>query len=151
MKIISGGQTGVDLAALDAAIANKIEYGGYIIKDGLNENGVVSDHYNLIPLQSNSYAKRTRKNVEASDATLIIALCQDLNGGTKLTRKYCEELNKPCLVYCFDNDKDLIQFLKYEMINVAGPRESKCPGIYQKTFDLLNRIFNKEVKNAKFI
>lgn len=144
MKFISGGQTGVDVAALDAAIANGIEHGGYIVKNRLNEDGIVSNKYNLIELKSSSYSKRTHKNIEESDATLIVAFDQNLNGGTKLTKKYCVEQNKPYLVYCFDNDKLLIEFLQnHSIVNIAGPRESKCTGIYKKTFDKLNAVLHE--------
>jgi Circularly permutated YpsA SLOG family len=104
-------------------------------------------------LTTSSYPARTRKNIEESDGTVIFSLERLLNGGTKLTRDYANKLGKP-LLHIYDTRKErifnpdfhrleiqgLANFLcsnKIEILNVAGPRESKEPGVYKWTFSML--------------
>ena len=149
MIIISGAQTGVDRAALDAAIELGIPYSGSIPKDRRAEDGRVPDHYNLIELTSYNYQDRTKVNVLDSDGTLIIAE-GELSGGTKLTLNFCRQYQKPALVI---DPVNTMEFLSIELIqafikdnnittlNVAGPRESTWPEAYNETKSLLKKVF----------
>jgi hypothetical protein len=94
-RIVSGGQTGVDRAALDAALAVGFECGGWAPGDRMAEDGVIADRYPLVSLPNGNYRQRTRLNVVDSDGTAII---YDglLSGGTRLTHDLCELLNRPC-------------------------------------------------------
>ena len=94
IKIISGGQTGVDRAALDVAIEMGFEYGGFCPKGRLAEDGIIQDKYKLTELHTSQYKMRTFANVQASDGTLIIH-GGTVSGGTLKTKDYCQILNKP--------------------------------------------------------
>ena len=97
MTIVSGGQTGVDRAALDAAMALGLEVGGWCPKGRRAADGPIPDSYPLTETKCNKYRTRTRWNVRDSDATLI--LCEgEPTGGTALTVQFCEQLNKPFLI-----------------------------------------------------
>lgn len=95
-KIISGGQTGADRAALDVAIKMNIPHGGWIPKGRLTEEGPLPDRYQLKEMTTGSYPKRTEWNVTDSDGTLILTH-GELTGGSKLTREYAHKHHKPCL------------------------------------------------------
>ena len=95
-RIISGGQTGVDRAALDWAIANGIQHGGWCPAGREAEDGAIPAKYQLQEI-AGGYQKRTRANVSDSDATLIISLAEELTGGTFETRKYAVNIGKPWL------------------------------------------------------
>ena len=142
IKIISGGQTGVDRAALDVAIKLGLEYGGFCPKGRLAEDGVILNKYNLTELSSSQYLMRTFENVQASDGTLIIHQ-GTVSGGTLKTKDYCQMINKPFV------EVNLLEDLKkiplnfdtwfkenHIIINIAGPRESAVP-IYNRTYALL--------------
>jgi hypothetical protein len=101
-KIISGGQTGVDRGALDAALAAPFPCGGWCPADRRAEDGLIPAHYPLTPLARGGYSARTRQNVLDSDATVILfsgAIAGgELTGGTKLTHVLCRRVGKPCWV-----------------------------------------------------
>ena len=147
-KIISGGQTGVDRAALDAAISLKIPHGGWCPRGRLAEDGTIPESYALRQTQTGRYAQRTEKNVLDSDATLI--LCHGKpSGGTLLTAQLAERHEKPFLLVDLDELPDAtIDYVRrwlatqaIEILNVAGPRESQSQGIYEESLELLTRIF----------
>jgi len=96
IKITSGGQTGVDRAALDAAIACGVPHGGWCPKGRLAEDGPIPSIYHLQETDSGEYPVRTQANVEAADLTLIFSH-GPLTGGSLLTRQFAEELGKPCV------------------------------------------------------
>ncbi len=134
MKIISGGQTGVDRGALDAAIALGIAHGGWCPRGRLAEDGRVPDRYQLRETDSPEYQMRTEQNVVDSNATLI--LCRGpVSGGTELTLHLAEQHRRPCLVVDLDDPQspegihDWLRRHRVEILNVAGPRESQSPGI----------------------
>ena len=149
IKIISGGQTGVDRAALDAAIELGFEYGGFCPKGRLAEDGVILNKYNLTELSSYRYLKRTFENVQASDGSLVIHQ-GTVSGGTLKTKDYCQMINKSFFeVNLLENlEKIPLNFdtwIKENHIiimNVAGPRESETP-VYGRTFSLLMDILSK--------
>ena len=109
LKIISGGQTGVDRAALDVAKALAIPCGGWCPRGRKAEDGIIDARYNLQETPSQNYAQRTEWNVRDADATLIIYQ-QPLEGGTLLTKEYAEKKGKPCFV------ADLIMWLQRSWI-----------------------------------
>lgn len=134
-KVISGGQTGVDRAGLDAAIESNIEHGGFAPKRRIAEDGMIPDKYNLQELPKGGYPARTKKNVESSNGTLIF--CQGKpKTGTKLTADYAKRINKPFLVLDVDAVnihtaarliQEWVKKEKIEILNVAGPRQSTAP------------------------
>ena len=131
-KIISGGQTGVDRAALDAAIKLKIPHGGYCPKGRLAEDGIIPTKYNLIEHDSTEYANRTFENVLSSDGTLLLH-SSTISNGTELTKEYCIEVIKPFVTINILWESELIgsiiqhwlQGNSINILNVAGPRESE--------------------------
>ena len=142
-KMISGGQTGVDRAALDAAIELGITCGGWCPKSRASEDGPIPDHYPLRETPSSDPAQRTEWNVRDADATLIIARGK-LTGGTALTRRLARSMDKPCLVTdpVEANSTATIQAWLAEhqvnVLNVAGPRQSNDPEIYELAQQLLS-------------
>ena len=152
-KIISGGQTGADRAALDWAIETGIPHGGWCPRSRKAEDGVIDPKYLLSATASPAYQLRTRQNVIDSDGTLILNLA-NLDGGTRRTKEIAERLKKPYMVVQLDADRyelessamDCWLWLQEKAIatlNVAGPRESKRPGTYAATrafLDFLARI-----------
>ena len=96
-KIISGGQTGVDRAALDWAIQNNIPHGGWCPKGRRAEDGVIPNRYVLQETESEGYMQRTKRNIHDSDATLIISLEAELTGGSKFTSEYARRIAKSSL------------------------------------------------------
>lgn len=144
-KIISGGQSGVDRAALDAALAAGLELGGWCPKGRRAEDGPIADCYPLTETGCESYAKRTRWNVRDSDATLILCDTEPA-GGTALTIEYCRQLNKPFLI-CSpasaspDEPLEWITRHKLKILNVAGPRESSDIPVYAAAREFLLQLF----------
>lgn len=146
-KIVSGGQTGVDRAALDWAIANGVPHGGWCPKWRRAEDGLIPAHYNLAETKAKAYRVRTKWNVRDSDATLVVNSIA-LDGGTLMTAQFAQELGKPYLIAKLDIAGEdvrnaIAQWLRdqdAEVLNVAGPRESKRPGIYDSTIALLDGL-----------
>jgi hypothetical protein len=145
MKIISGGQTGVDRGALDAAIALGMAHGGWCPRGRRAEDGRIPERYALTETDSPEYGARTEQNVLEGDATLI--LCRGpLSGGTELTARLAERHGKPHLVVDLDHpppDEQVRAWLQSHrrgVLNVAGPRESQSPGIGAQTVDFLTRV-----------
>ena len=143
--IVSGGQTGVDRGALDAAIAAGIPHGGWCPRGRLAEDGPIAAQYQLRETRSAKYSIRTRKNVLDSDATLI--LCRGpLTGGTDLTYRLAQHHAKPCLVVDLQQDPDAAEVRRWieahrvGVLNVAGPRESSHPGIAEQAYRFLLRV-----------
>ena len=150
MKVISGGQTGVDQAGLDAAIALNIEHGGSCPRNRRSERGPIPPKYEMQELATFSYVDRTKQNIIDSDGTLIITE-GDLNGGTLMTKEFCVQLGKPLWVVDMKSAsaEDLVQnfitFVTFEpatlILNVAGPRETKLPGIHDRAFEFMHKAF----------
>jgi hypothetical protein len=152
ITIISGAQTGVDRAALDAAIACGLHYGGAIPRSRLAEDGPVDLRYaELTELKSDDYAVRTRRNVRNADATLILCPGQP-EGGTALTERIACELGRPVLVVDIDQETDRcaidrmrawLDALAPAILNIAGPRESRYPGLYIRVRGMLEELFRE--------
>ncbi len=152
IKIISGAQTGVDRAGLDAAIACGLDYGGAIPRGRLAEDGPIAARYTkLTELKSDDYAVRTRRNVRDANATLI--LCPGLpEGGTALTERIACELGRPVLVMDIDGETNhsaidrtraWLDALAPAVLNIAGPRESRYPGLYARVHGILKKLFQE--------
>jgi hypothetical protein len=145
-KIISGGQTGVDRAALDVALRLNIRHGGMCPKGRLAEDGVIPTKYRLIETNSTDYRERTKLNVKNSDGTLIF-LCGKPLGGTLLTIDEAKKTGKPSLIVDptktdrLDVIRDWIISNNIEILNIAGPRASQAPAIYKSTYNLLLKLF----------
>ena len=145
-KIVSGGQTGVDRAALDFALANGVKHGGWCPKGRRAEDGVLGEKYNLHETPRRDYRQRTRWNVRDSDGTLII-INLELSGGTRYTLEVARKLGKSVLVVeeggC-GKEKEVLDWLErndVQVLNVAGPRASSEPEIYKKTLELLEIVY----------
>ena len=148
MKIISGGQTGVDRGALDAAIAHGLEHGGSCPRGRRAEDGRIPERYELEEHSSDKYPPRTAKNICDADATLIITPERRPRGGTRLTAKIAHERGKPWLaVHISDEHVERaarwISTIKPEVLNVAGPRESRHPGIQDRTAAFLRMVLKR--------
>jgi len=137
----------VDRAALDVALELGIPCGGWCPKGGLAEDGSIDPRYLLNETNSSDYGERTEKNVEDSDGTLVLTWGAP-TGGTDFTIQMAERHKKPYLVFDLGETKDptgvvnWIQAHGIEVLNVAGPRESKNPGIYQKAKKFLVDVLN---------
>ena len=142
MKIISGGQTGVDRAALDVALKHGIDCGGWCPAGRLDEFGRIPDRYPVKELEQGSFAERTLQNVKDSEGTVIIYF-EELGGGTEYTLNCCIELAKPhrSIDAAEISEKDaatmivdLVREHNISTLNVAGPRKSEWLGGYDYTF-----------------
>lgn len=155
-KIISGGQTGVDRGALEAALDLGFPYGGYVPKGRRSEDGIVPLEFAAMTEDTRKdYLHRTELNVVNSDAALILSRTRELTGGTKRTVEFCEKHGKP---YWIDNPEtpneidrglEFLYWIEAEfdergiVLNVAGPRESKEAGIQAATRSFVKRILSE--------
>src|SRR5688572_7759255 len=149
MKIVSGGQTGVDRAALDAAMELGLEVGGWCPKNRWAEDGPIPRHYPLYETRTEDVAVRTQRNVETSSATLVLTRGAPM-GGTRLTCEIARSMRRPLLIIDLGNlrDKDpvdqiveWVRRVRPSVLNVAGPRESGAPGITEQAKTLLRLAF----------
>ena len=150
-KIISGGQTGVDRAALDVALALGIPCGGWCPRRRLAEDSRIPDQYPLTETATEDYGVRTELNVLFSDATLLLTL-GEVTGGTHFTRMCARHHHKPCLEVPLDAPllpgafQEWITNYEIRVLNVAGPRESHRPGqVYRLARQQLEQLL-KEVR-----
>lgn len=147
-KIISGGQTGADRAALDVAIELGIPHGGWVPKGRKTEDGRLDKKYLVQETHAIDYAQRTEFNILDSDATLIISH-GNIKGGTALTQQLAAKHHRPCLhidldrlevyqavgiIYSWINSRGI------QILNVAGPRSSEDPLIYDDVLNLLRSL-----------
>ncbi len=151
-RVVSGGQTGVDRAALDAARALGIACGGWCPAGRWAEDGPIGPDYPLDETPEPDPAQRTGWNVRDADATLIVVR-GPLTGGTAETRRVAERLGRPVRIvelsaggdpdpgetaYWIATGRDRI-----DVLNVAGPRESEAPGIEARARAWLERVFER--------
>ena len=148
-RIVSGGQAGVDRAALDVAIKLGIAHGGWIPRGRITESGVLPQKYHLKETSSSKYSERTEKNVVDADGTLIISHGA-LTGGTEYTREMAIRHARPWLHIDLDRTaafqaataiSNWILQKKIQILNVAGPRASEDPAIYQDTLNILESVY----------
>jgi hypothetical protein len=151
MKIVSGGQTGVDRAALDVAMKYQIECGGWCPEGRLDECARIPDRYPVNELPNGGFAERTAANVKDSDATLIFH-CGEVHGGTEYTLQCCSEQKRPRLLLdaqivapqeAGKMVRYFVQRLKINTLNVAGPRQSEWPGGYVYAFAALEKFLER--------
>lgn len=137
IKIVSGGQTGVDRAALDVALENDIACGGWCPKGRRAEDGVIDKKYPLVESETTSNAKRTEANVRDSDGTLILTW-GNMSGGTLSTAAVAGRLKKPLLVVKMAEPPTMeaieawVTRYLIRVLNVAGPRASEQPNAYDE-------------------
>jgi hypothetical protein len=139
-KLVSGGQSGVDRAALDTALGLGVPCGGWCPRGRRAEDGPIPARYPLTETPSSDYGERTRRNVRDSDATLILTWGEPA-GGTLLTLDECRKAGKPCLVVDLGGGTDPAEAGREArpwvaanvaggVLNVAGPRASEQPAAY---------------------
>jgi hypothetical protein len=135
-KIVSGGQTGADRAALDFAIAHGIPHDGWCPKGRRAEDGVIIAKYLLHETPARGYATRTEWNIRDSDGTVIFSLSERLSGGSLKTLALTVRLRKPHLHLSPASEDRSPELLERWMrqnnirvLNVAGPRASEESGV----------------------
>lgn len=154
MRIVSGGQTGVDRGALDAARRLGLSHGGWCPRGRLAEDGAIPPEYELRETESREYPVRTERNVHDSDGTLILYR-RTLSGGTSLTHRFCRKHAKPhCLIDLMDDLRPVearaeavrgwLAKHRIRVLNVAGPRESNEPGIQRESAEFLIRVLSDD-------
>ena len=157
MKIISGGQTGVDRAALDVALSLGMPAGGWCPEGRLDESGLIPAHYPLQELPGGGYVERTAQNVSEADGTAIFH-SGSLQGGTKATADFCTANRKPYLL--IDSSRiapaeaaqqleEFVQANRIEVLNVAGPRASQWPQGYDFTLQTLTKFLHANTSHAE--
>ena len=139
LKIVAGGQTGVDRAALEWALANGVPHGGWCPKGRKAEDGVIPPQFQLRETGSDNYSIRTRRNVRDSGGTVIFSESAELTGGSKETAEFAKAIGKPLLhlmssAEINESATQLNSFLKEHgivVLNVAGPRALEEPEVSQ--------------------
>ncbi|WP_031435574.1 putative molybdenum carrier protein [Methylomarinum vadi] len=148
IKIISGGQTGVDRAALDAALSANVPCGGSCPAGRMAEDGNIPYHYPVVELAGADYDRRTEQNVIDSHASLIIYFSH-LFGGTLKTLEYCQQHRKPYLLLDGDSVNssqaaqritDFVQRHSVACLNVAGPRANDAENAYEFTLQAVKKF-----------
>jgi Circularly permutated YpsA SLOG family len=157
LTIISGGQTGADRAALDVALALGIPCGGWCPADRAAEDGTIPARYPLTPLpRGGGYRERTRRNVQDSDGTVIFSF-GSLTGGSKATAGDCRRFHRPCLVINANEFTPTeaalllaVFILRHHVrrLNVAGPRASGQPGIYEYVRSVLRELLARPARRT---
>jgi len=137
LRIISGGQTGADRAALDWAIEHGIPHGGWCPAGRKAEDGTLDPRYTLQETRSSGYVQRTEWNVRDSDGTVVFSIAPVLTGGSQKTVELPHKHRKPVIHIARDGGpaspaQALLRFIqdnKIKVLNVAGPRSSKEPEV----------------------
>ena len=145
MKILSGGQTGVDRAALDVALDLSLACGGWCPKGRRAEDGPIADRYPLVEAETADYAERTRRNVQDSDGTLVLT-CGEPTGGTALTIQFAKREQRPHLVIDIQGEPPAAALLDWcrehaiKTLNIAGPRDDDTSDIYHRAHAFLHTV-----------
>lgn len=146
-KLISGGQTGADIAALDVALRHDFPHGGWCPKGRRSLEGPIPARYQLQETPSPGYLQRTEWNVRDSDGTVVFTLAAEATGGSLRTIGFAKKHGKPCLHIssaCYRAPLILQRFAaehRINILNVAGSRESKEPGIHAWVMQVLEDAF----------
>jgi hypothetical protein len=147
IKIISGGQTGADRAALDWALAHGVECGGWCPKGRKAEDGPIDPKYPLKETPPVAYIQRTEWNVRDSDPTVLFSIDPALTGGSKKTVEFAKAHKKPSLHLCAGDEaaaqklKAFTEEHRVKILNVAGPRASSEPGVGEFVLSTLSNAF----------
>lgn len=148
-KIVSGGQIGVEQAALDIAIKLGVSHGGWIQKGRRTQHWTLPEKYQLQEMNTASYKDRIEKNVIDSDGTLIISH-ERLAGGSDYSRKMAEKHQRPCLhinlketsgFFAASAINTWIREKNIAVLNVTGPKASEDPEIYKAAMDVLESVY----------
>ena len=151
--INSGGQTGVDRAALDFALSNGLIAKGWCPRGRMAEDGFINPRYPLCEANSPDPIVRTELNVVDTDATLII-YTDDMDQGTLTTKDFAFEYRKPLFVWRIGVNENMDQFKQWmsnndvQVLNIAGPRASNAPDIYGETLELLDELLRDYVRDS---
>jgi hypothetical protein len=143
--IVSGGQTGADRGALDAALAAGVPCGGWCPRGRRAEDGTIPDRYSLRETPTAEYPQRTAWNVRDSDGTVILHRGR-VDRGTALTERLARRQGRPLLLLDVRSARpaELAAWIRKETIarlNVAGPRESRAPGLQAEVTAFLREVF----------
>ncbi len=144
-RIVSGGQTGVDQAALQTAIDLGIPHGGWCPRGRLSEAGRIPARFRLTETESAKYWVRTERNVLDSDGTLLL-YCDRMYGGTALTYRMTRKHRRPALQIDLMDSPDPRRVQRWlavtgiSVLNVAGPRESSSVGVYDQARSFLRGL-----------
>jgi hypothetical protein len=149
LKIVSGGQTGADRAALDWAMEHGLAHGGWCPLGRKAEDGVIPARYALVETPTDRWEQRTEWNVRDSDGTVIFTIGETLAGGSLTTIEVAQVLGRPCLHLSRRVDGDLAagklrRFVgdhAIRVLNVAGPRASGEPGVGEFVLATLDQAF----------
>jgi len=153
-RIVSGGQTGIDRAALDAAARLGLDRGGWCPRGRRAEDGPIPRRYPLREAPLAAYAARTRLNIRDSDATLVV-ISGAADPGTRLTMRLARALGRPLRVIDLDRPpprsavRAWLRRHRVAVLNVAGPRESRCPGIFAVALPFLEQVLGPRKSQSK--
>ena len=149
LKLVSGGQTGADRAALDFAIEHRIPHGGWCPAGRVAEDGVIPPRYRLTETPDSKFSQRTEWNVRDSDGTAVFSIAPEITGGTKETAGLATAHQKP-LLHLWRNggpdspEVELLRFIRENRVrtlNVAGPRASTEPEIGAFVREVLHKAW----------
>lgn len=151
-KIISGGQTGADRAGLDVALVHDFPHGGWCPKGRKAEDGPIDAKYELTETPSVNYLQRTEWNVRDTDGTIVFTIAKEITGGSLRTVEFARKHNKPYhhvskgdLNGPESNVREFIKQHDIKLLNIAGSRESKEPGINEWVKQILdNSLFGDD-------
>ena len=156
-KLVSGGQTGADRAALDFALAHGIPHGGWCPRGRKAEDGALEERYELQETPDAEYSQRTEWNVRDSDGTVIFSVAPELTGGSKRTEELARRHGKPCLHLSQQRERQnaaelLREFVRQHnvrVLNVAGPRASNEPTEPRFVLETLEKLFKISKRRSR--
>lgn len=148
-EIVSGGQSGVDRAALDAALELSIRYSGWCPRGGWAEDypeppGLLKDYPRLQATPQQNPEQRTRWNVQGSDGLLLLTAFEEISGGSLIAMQHAQYLARPWIAISLQDPEAANQASRFidslhpmSKLNIAGPRESQAPGVYESSLQFL--------------
>ena len=152
-KLISGGQTGADIAALDVALRHAFPHGGWCPKGRKSEDGPIPLRYLLTETPNSSYLQRTEWNVRDTDGTVVFTLASTVTGGSLRTIGFAKKHEKPWIHISRTNYRPAEELQRFvedngiKILNVAGSRKSKEPGLHRWVLQVLEDAFFWDVNH----